>query len=137
MSLLSKQNKKGVIRLNCISDITIFEDCYLGIHAEEYLSPMNRLLRRKVDDFIHANLLKVLTDDDYTLHQIHAIWTDVMGGCDINNFTVLGEDLDDGEFYLQVSRKINGRFKYILSAYIELDEDSYEVYNQLRYGATK
>lgn len=137
MSLLSKQNKKGVIRLNCISDITIFEDGHLGIRAEEYMSPMNRSLRRKVDDFIHANLLKVLTDDDYTLHQIHAIWTDIMGDCDINNFTVLGEDLDDGEFYLQVSRKINGRFKYILSAYIELDEDSYEVYNQLRYGATK
>ena len=90
-----------------------------------------------MDDFIHANLLKVLTDDDYTLHQIHAIWTDIMGDCDINNFTVLREDLDDREFYLQVSRKINGRFKYILSAYIELDEDSYEVYNQLRYGATK
>lgn len=109
----------------------------MGIRAEEYMSPMNRSLRRKVDDFIHANLLKVLTDDDYTLHQIHAIWTDIMGDCDINNFTVLGEDLNDGEFYLQVSGKINGRFKYILSAYIELDEDSYEVYNQLRYGATK
>lgn len=137
MSLLSKQNKKGVIRLNCISDITIFEDGHLGIRAEEYMSHMNRSLRRKVDDFIHANLLKVLTDDDYTLHQIHTIWTDIMGDCDINNFTVLGEDLEDREFYLQVSRKINGRFKYILSAYIELDEDSYEIYNQLRYGATK
>lgn len=106
MSLLSKQNKKGVIRLNCISDITIFEDGHMGIRAEEYLSPMNRSLRRKVDDFIHANLLKVLTDDDYTLHQIHAIWTDIMGDCDINNFTVLERIWMMGNFIYKFQERL-------------------------------
>lgn len=132
MSLLSKQNKKGVIRLNCISDITIFEDGHLGTRAEEYMSPMNRSLRRKVDDFIHANLLKVLTDDDYTLHQIHAIWTDIMGDCDINDFTAYCEDLDKGEFIIAFSEKIRAcAWRYILDIYIKLDEESYETYNEL------
>lgn len=77
-------------------------------------------------------LWNVLTDNDYILQQIHAIWAGVIGDCDINNFTAYCEDLDKGEFIIAFSEKIRaGAWRYILDIYIKLDEESYETYNEL------
>ena len=128
MGLLNKQNKEEVMKLNCISGVTIF-----GRNQ----SLKDDILKSKVDDFIHANLLKILTDGDYTRRQLHTIWSDVTGNYDVNNFTVVRDDFGNRRFYLQVLRKINDRINYILNAHFELDEDSYEIYNQLCHGTVK
>ena len=65
MSLLNKQNKKVVVKLNGSTDISITND------VDSYKT---HVLKTKLEDFIHADLWKALTDDDYILHQIHAIW---------------------------------------------------------------
>lgn len=123
MSLLNKQNKKAVVKLNGSTDISITND------VEPYKT---YVLKTKLEDFIHADLWKALTDDDYILHQIHAIWTEVIGDCDINDFTAYCEDLDKGEFIIAFSEKIRaGAWRYILDIYIKLDEESYETYNEL------
>lgn len=128
MGLLSKQNKEEVMRLNGVVDVNIFWDNVR----------VNELLGRKMDNFIQANLTKVLTDKDYTLRQLHDIWTNILGDCDINNFSVYYEDLHEGEFYIVLSRKINGGHEHrVLNAYIGLDEDSYKIYNQLCHGTVK
>lgn len=128
MGLLSKQNKEEVMRLNGVVDVNIFWDNVR----------VNELLGRKMDNFIQANLTKVLTDKDYTLRQLHDIWTNILGDCDINDFSVYYEDLYEGEFYIVLSRKINGEHEHrVLNAYIGLDEDSYKIYNQLCHGTVK
>lgn len=95
MSLLNKQNKKVVVKLNGSTDISITND------VEPYKT---YVLKTKLEDFIHADLWKALTDDDYILHQIHAIWTEVIGDCDINDFTAYCEDLDGGNLLLIFQR---------------------------------
>jgi hypothetical protein len=123
MSLLNKQNKKVVVKLNGSTDITISND----------MAPYKTyVLKTKLEDFIHANLWRALTDDDYILHQIHAIWVRVMGDCDFNDFTAYCEDLDDGEFSIVFSEKLTcSSWRYILEIYIKLDEESYEIYKEL------
>jgi hypothetical protein len=95
MGLLSKQNKEEVMRLNGVVDVNIFWDNVR----------VNELLGRKMDNFIQANLTKVLTDKDYTLRQLHDIWTNILGDCDINDFSVYYEDLHEGEFYIVLSQE--------------------------------
>lgn len=123
MSLLNKQNKKITVKLVGSTDISITND------ADSYKT---YVLKTKLEDFIHADLWKALTDNDYILHQIHAIWTEVIGDCDINDFTAHCGDLDKGEFIIAFSEKIRaGAWRYILDIYIKLDEESYETYNEL------
>lgn len=123
MSLLNKQNKKVVVKLNGSTDITISND------VDSYKT---YVLKTKLEDFIHADLWKALTDDDYILHQIHAIWVRVMGDCDFNDFTAHCKDLDDGEFSIAFSEKLTcSSWRYILDIYIKLDEESYEIYKEL------
>lgn len=123
MSLLNKQNKKAVVKLNGSTDISITND--VGSYK-------TYVLKTKLEDFIHADLWRALTDDDYILHQIHAIWVRVMGDCDINDFTAHCKDLDDGEFSIAFSEKLTrSSWRYILDIYIKLDEESYEIYKEL------
>ena len=65
MSLLNKQNKKITVKLVGSTDISITND------VDSYKT---YVLKTKLEDFIHDDLWKALTDDDYILHQIHAIW---------------------------------------------------------------
>lgn len=123
MSLLNKQNKKITVKLVGSTDISITND------VDSYKT---HVLKTKLEDFIHADLWKALTDNDYILHQIHAIWAEVIGDCDINDFTAHCADLDKGEFIIAFSEKVRaGAWRYILDIYIKLDEESYETYNEL------
>lgn len=123
MSLLNKQNKKTTVKLVGSTDISITNN------VDSYKT---YVLKTKLEDFIHADLWKALTDDDYILRQIHAIWTEVIGDRDINDFTAYCEDLGKGEFIIAFSEKIRaGAWRYILDIYIKLDEESYETYNEL------